>query len=185
VSIAKAPREMLPEMRARLQQIQHGAVRPLIHDGPEMPPQSGDYIRIDWTISGDRIDGRTESDRHVWVEGEVMRVHRLKLDLVADVRVDRSNWLQVGSVAGIGIEHTSVRRIPRPGDAAVSREAVNALSVLASVACPTDIDAAAMLRERFGLSTQPPPRPDGFSQSAVDAAKAVLLAPVPKRGGKR
>lgn len=30
-----------------------------------------------------------------------------------------------------------------------------------------------------------PPRPDGFSQSAVDAAKAVLLAKVPPRGGKR
>lgn len=30
----------------------------------------------------------------------------------------------------------------------------------------------------------PPPRPDGFSQAQVDAAKAVLLAPVTKRGGK-
>lgn len=29
-----------------------------------------------------------------------------------------------------------------------------------------------------------PPRPDGFSQAQVDAAKAVLLAPVTKRGGR-
>lgn len=30
-----------------------------------------------------------------------------------------------------------------------------------------------------------PLRPDGFSQAAVDAAKAVLLASAPKNGGKR
>lgn len=34
------------------------------------------------------------------------------------------------------------------------------------------------------IEVVPDRRPDGFSQSAVDAAKAVLLAPVAKRGGR-
>lgn len=38
---------------------------------------------------------------------------------------------------------------------------------------------------KFSDPTEPPPRPDGFSQSAVDAAKATLLAPVKPKAGKR
>lgn len=47
-------------------------------------------------------------------------------------------------------------------------------------------ERAAMLLydEVNGIGDARPPRPDGFSQAQVDAAKAVLLAPVVKRGGK-
>lgn len=40
------------------------------------------------------------------------------------------------------------------------------------------------LRSTFDLPRQPPARPDGFAQSQVDAAKAVLLASVPRKGTK-
>lgn len=43
--------------------------------------------------------------------------------------------------------------------------------------------AAAPARESRGDSSKPSTRPDGFAQSTVDAAKAVMLSSVPK--GKR
>lgn len=110
--------------------------------------QVGDYIRIDWTIPefafafDDRFHGGGQ-ERQVWVEGEIRRIHRPTLDLVADILVDRSNFLSIGSVQGIGIAR-GARRIPRP--ATVSTE-----------------------------------RADGFSQAAIDAAKAVLLSPATTR----
>lgn len=44
--------------------------------------------------------------------------------------------------------------------------------------------AARLYDEVNGIDGDAPPRPDGIDQRAVNAAKAVLLAPVPKRGGR-
>lgn len=41
-----------------------------------------------------------------------------------------------------------------------------------------------MIHVSSAEAASPPPRPDGFSQSAVDAAKAVLLSTTTKRGGR-
>jgi hypothetical protein len=273
-----------------------------LEDGSDI--KIGDYVRIDWRVPRDLGDVMQWSWKPVWVEGEVMRVHRPGLDLVADVRIDRSNFMQVGSVEGIGIGGGAARRIPRPGSVVAVepprqpsivihnhydpgplaevltseagqkvvmnvlrsngnpiRQRAEEAAVEASVStvcqlCRVDIsptnawqhaaifpdgpwtfvtctgescmwraqrviEGAEELRTRAlqgGTSgvpigkaprevspelraqldeirrsapvepmldpADPPPRPDGFSQSAVDAAKAVLLAPVARRGAK-
>ncbi len=153
---------------------------------PSAALQSGDYVRIDWTIP------EGWCNRPVWVEGEVKRVYRPKLDLVAEISIDRSNWMQPGSVETIGIER-GARRIPRPVTEPDRRDIRERLGLppadpgLSLVKSPDEMSGPELLEHFFGIKPRTevtPPRPDGFSQSQVDAAKAVLLAKVPK-GGKK
>lgn len=67
----------------------------------EPPIAVGDYVR--WE------NGR------IWVEGEVVEIHRPQITLVARIRVDRSNRPTVGTVQSVGIDAPCrVWRVERP-----------------------------------------------------------------------
>ena len=132
---------------------------------------------------------------------------RAECDRVFDeiqlARLARADGLPVGKApqcghraltAGCSVCDILRERMARVG---VERAARILMAEMGSLG-PADADD---LRRQFGLSTPvafrepslgysvpipaaPPPRPDGFSQAQVDAAKAVLLAPAVKRGGR-
>lgn len=119
-------------------------------------PMPGDYVRWD------------HREYRNWAEGELVELTRPRKDLVARIKVDRSNFLAVGTVQGVGIEHGArfcqAKRPPSDDKGSISAG-----------------DAALVAAGYVSLAEVAPRRPDGFDQRQVDAAKAVLLASVPKK----
>lgn len=144
---------------------------------------SGPFLRIADPLPGDYVRWEHREYRN-WAEGELVELTRPRKDLVARIKVGRSNFLAVGTVQGVGIEHGAkfcqAKRSSTDDQGSVEHREVRPCNhQVFEQRSAIDADAFHAASDR--LRAEVAPRPDGFDQRQVDAAKAVLLASVPKK----